>query len=86
MINTEKLVINKKVYETIRKARHVHEFYTYKDKPVDKEVMKDKLKKDIAVETAVSILRDWDAENIKNVFVSSSMSPALKLNFKDIQL
>ena len=35
MINTEKLVINKKVYETIRKARHVHEFYTYKDKPVD---------------------------------------------------
>ena len=41
MINTEKLVINKKVYETIRKARHVHEFYTYKDKPVDKEVMKD---------------------------------------------
>ena len=28
----------------------------------------------------------FNAENIKNVFVSSSMSPALKLNFKDIQL
>ena len=49
MINTDKLVINKKVYETIRKARHVHEFYTYKDKPVDKEVMEDLLEKALSL-------------------------------------
>ena len=59
MINTDKLVINKKVYETIRKARHVHEFYTYKDKPVDKKVMEDLLEKAYEITPSKNNMAAW---------------------------
>ena len=40
---------------------------------IDKKVMTDKLKKDIAIDTAISILRHWNTENIKSVLQKVSL-------------
>ncbi len=40
---------------------------------MDKKVMTDKLKKDIAIDTAISILRHWNNENIKSVLQNVSL-------------
>jgi|TARA_B100001059_G_scaffold102221_1_gene101962 nitroreductase len=47
------------IYETVKKARHVHEFYTYKEKPVDKEVLKDLLEKTYEITPSKNNMAAW---------------------------
>ena len=47
------------IYDIVKKARHVQEFYTYKDKPVDKEVLKDLLEKTYEITPSKNNMAAW---------------------------
>jgi len=77
MIETEKLIINRKVYETVRKARQVIEFDT--DKPVDKEVIKDLLEKTYEITPSKNNMAAWQVhvlgpehQNYKDILFKGS--------------
>ena len=52
-------------------SRHSNQYY--EPYILDKTLMTDKLKEDIAIETAKKILMDWDGENIRGVLQKISL-------------